>query len=327
MKKKILQLLVLVSVSLSVTSCVTTLYMEGEIPAATSVTVDQWKVVVLNRYNADLLKLNQDKNIEVYRDGAKNALTGAAEAVFTDPSFSLLEAGPQEEFVSKTNTDYLTEQQVRALYKKTPSHLYLALDNLDAYIEQEGVSAVQEGESRSKNANYNLIVKTNWSLYDSTGVLVDRATITNQTPYQSRSVINGQLAIGPSMAKAGAAVQMLAFEAGLDYWERLYPQVVPMERDFYLNQPYIDSYMSLTVGDYDKAIAQLLPLTEDSKAKKAGRAAYNLAVVYESAGNLEEASKWATVAAEKGDKKAKLLIADWQQLNKLIEQRYMDGKK
>lgn len=52
----------------------------------------------------------------------------------------------------------------------------------------------------------------------------------------------------------------------------------------------------MQLNDWDKAIADLKSATETGNRKARGRAAHNLAVVYEILGDLETAKEWTTVA-------------------------------
>ncbi|GAB3538970.1 hypothetical protein GCM10027443_34920 [Pontibacter brevis] len=66
----------------------------------------------------------------------------------------------------------------------------------------------------------------------------------------------------------------------------------------------------MATANWAVAIALLKPLTEHTKKKEAGKAAYNLAVVYEALGQIEEAKHCAQIVIERNNKCAMMLLPD-----------------
>jgi len=96
------------------------------------------------------------------------------------------------------------------------------------------------------------------------------------------------------------AIRKASFQAGIVYGERITPSWVRIHREYFKKSkrdPYLaEGARMMEANDWDRAIAALTTAVENGHFKTKGRAAHNLAVIYEILGNLEEAKKWATDA-------------------------------
>jgi tetratricopeptide (TPR) repeat protein len=104
------------------------------------------------------------------------------------------------------------------------------------------------------------------------------------------------------------AVRTVSFDAGVVYGERVSPSWDFIERE-YFRKPKKDRYLSegarmMEVNDWDAAIEALEKAVDSKKRKTRGRAAHNLAVVYEILGDYEQAQNWAKDAWGKYENKA-----------------------
>ncbi|WP_162054788.1 DUF6340 family protein [Pontibacter pamirensis] len=290
-------------------SCVSQLFIERTLPAEVPVTANQWKVVVLNRYNADLLPYKREKKVDVYADGAMHAFAGVLDAIDSDMTYSIV-ATDTAAYTTYGSGTVLSTTQVQHIYYKHPHHLLLTLDIFDTYMEQEVERVQEEDGDVTKTAYYTLFSKSSWTLYDSTGIVLDRVSLKRDELYDSRGVISGLLAVGPAISNAGPVVNDLAYQTGMDYWQRLSPQSVSFIRPYYSNKAFAPAASQMAAGNWTEAITLLKPLTEIQKKKEAAKAAYNLAVVYEAMGQIEEAKYWANIASGKNNKFALLLLSD-----------------
>ncbi|MEJ8803339.1 DUF6340 family protein [Pontibacter sp. H249] len=297
-------------VLLMLQSCTSILYINTTLPPEVAVANEQWKVVAINRFNPELLPINRDKKIEVFKVGASEAFYSATDAIVADETFSLAAIDTTAQYRQATPNQRLTAEQVQSIYRQHPHHLILALENFEAFLDQETVREKDSEGSVSKTAHYTLFTRTTWVLYDSTGTVLDSEKLSRNELYDSRGVLSGLLAIGPSMANAGPVVNKLAWQTGQDYWQRLHPKHVNYERIYYSNKEFTPAAYSMAASDWDKATALLAPIAAGRKRKDAARAAYNLAVIHEAKGDIAEAKRWAKQAADKGNKLALLLLPD-----------------
>ncbi|MDX5419448.1 MAG: tetratricopeptide repeat protein [Hymenobacteraceae bacterium] len=295
---------------LSFQSCTSILYINTTLPPEVAVTNEQWKVVTLNRVNPELLPYSREKKLDVFMQAANEAHDGVTEAILQDPTFSLVAADTSTQFIQAAPNQQLTPEQVQAIYSQHPHHLILALEQFDSFFDKEVVREKDGDGSVTKTAHYTLVTRTSWTLYDSTGAVLDMATLSRNEPYDSRGVLSGLLAIGPSISNAGSVINNLAWHTGMDYWERLHPKQMHFERLYYSNKEFSSAAFKMAASEWEEAVALLTPIAQSTKRKNAAKAAYNLAIVHEAKGDIAEAKKWARQAAEKGNKMALLLLPD-----------------
>ncbi|WP_253406064.1 DUF6340 family protein [Pontibacter sp. HSC-36F09] len=296
--------------ALQLSGCATMITMETVRPPVVRVSPDQWKVLVVNRYDAAAQATNKNENVTaVLRDGAYQAAGGVMGAIYNDSTFVLV--NPDQAISLPASMERLNDEEIDGLFKQYGPHLILTLDKFKTGFGKVVDSYDDEDGDRTKIANYDLVVASTWSLYDSTGMLLDQATVEQQEFYDSRTVVSGLLAIGPAMGKAGPVVNRLAVETGYSYWDRFYPQPTLLVRQVHMASPLQDAHIMLLLGQFQQAIATLQPLAQDLSSKTGIKAAHNLAIAYEAAGDYEQATYWARQAESKGDKLASKLLELW----------------
>ncbi|MBN1387318.1 MAG: hypothetical protein JW965_02665 [Bacteroidales bacterium] len=96
------------------------------------------------------------------------------------------------------------------------------------------------------------------------------------------------------------AIENASLEAGSLYGSRLTPDWIYISRDYFKrgkgNFDLAEGARMMQLNDWDKAIAALERAMQSDKRKVRGRAAHNLAVIYEILGDLYQAKEWTTVA-------------------------------
>ncbi|MBC5994411.1 DUF6340 family protein [Pontibacter cellulosilyticus] len=300
--------LLLCCAALMLHSCTSVLFINTTLPPEVPITNEQWKVVAINRFNPELLSINREKKVDVFALGASEAFYGATEAILKDPTFSLAAIDTTGDYTAQAAGQRLTKEQVQSIHRQYPHHLILTLDNLDAFFEQETVREKDSDGTVTKTAHYTLHTRTSWTLYDSTGTVLDQAVLSRAELYNSRGVLSGLLAIGPSMGNAGPVVNKLAWHTGQDYWRRLNPKQINFERLYYSGKDLMPAAHNMAASNWDEAISILTPIAESGSRKNAAKAAYNLAVVHEAKGDIIGAKQWAKQAADKGNKLALILL-------------------
>jgi hypothetical protein len=91
------------------------------------------------------------------------------------------------------------------------------------------------------------------------------------------------------------ATKQAGFEAGLEYGRRITPTYYKATRYFF-NRPKKALGRGVRyseVADWKGAIDAWMPVVDGGSRKKAGRAAFNIAVAHEVLGDLEKAKEWA----------------------------------
>ena len=108
-----------------------------------------------------------------------------------------------------------------------------------------------------------------------------------------------EAAMGALMSR-DAAIRDASYDAGVAYGQRITPSWFYITRDYYKrskgNDDMAEGARMMEANDWDLAIEALMRAVENGKRKTKGKAAHNLAVVYEILGDLETAKEWATTA-------------------------------
>jgi len=147
------------------------------------------------------------------------------------------------------------------------------------------------------NASMETLVKTGWRIYSP----ADRAILDEHIVAES-IVFSGQ-GINPVAAVAGMinrkdAVKEVSKKAGHVYAIRLIPYRLRVTRDYFVKgtDNFKVAKRRAQLGKWDEAAELWQKETENPKMKIAGRAHYNMAIISEINGNLDDAVAWAQKA-------------------------------
>jgi len=143
-------------------------------------------------------------------------------------------------------------------------------------------------------------VKTGIRMYDPAEQSIIDQYVFSHDMAVGGSVHSIEAAIG-SMLNKNAAIKEISYDAGQIYGRRISPSWYRVSREYY-RKPKRDNNLAegarmMEVNDWESARSALLRAVDTGKKRKTrGRAAHNLAVVYEIEGNLAEAKSWAQTA-------------------------------
>ncbi|MBN1133111.1 MAG: hypothetical protein JXR52_12375 [Bacteroidales bacterium] len=142
-------------------------------------------------------------------------------------------------------------------------------------------------------------VKAGFRLYDvKSQAIVDEFAYFHHAGWkQPVSTIEGVLV---RLTTQDRAVYEASYQAGSVYANRIFPSWFRVERIYY-NRPRRDANLAeggrmMEVNDWDAAILSLERAVETGKRRIQGRAAHNLAVIYEILGDYGKAKEWAQTA-------------------------------
>nr|WP_255486721.1 DUF6340 family protein [Mucilaginibacter sp. SP1R1] len=100
--------------------------------------------------------------------------------------------------------------------------------------------------------------------------------------------------------RAGFSINNVARNAGLDALKDYLPYTITNYRPLYNETDELKaSVVQILAGKFDIAYKILNPLIDGKDPKLAGKAAYNLAVVYEAQGDIDEALDLAKLSNQK----------------------------
>lgn len=158
-----------------------------------------------------------------------------------------------------------------------------------------------------QQADMETIVKSGWRLYDATNHLVlDEFSFARPLHYSAKGIT-------PAVAVAGImgrkdAVKEAAYAAGRAYAFRLSPRWLRVYRDYYVkgSPEFVIGRRFAQTGNWKGAEACWNRETTNPRPKIAGRACYNMAIISEINGDLDQAITWASRSYEQYNNKLAL---------------------
>jgi len=148
-------------------------------------------------------------------------------------------------------------------------------------------------------ANMLVTVKTGWRIYD-----VGGKNLLDEFMMEKRINLSGR-GVNPAAALADIlnrreVVKQAAINEGVQYAERIVPYQLRVQRDYYVKATdnFVMAKRKAQTGNWDGAAALWQQETSNHDPKVAGRACYNMAIISEINGDLNEATQWARKAYE-----------------------------
>lgn len=314
MKNQIL----LVCLALTCASCSSTNLMSLSVmePAPVSLPAGIKTVAVVNRTQASQATQGIDavhkvlslETNDLQKAGAKASMNGLTDELLKNNRFtdvrplsldlrsygagifpSALPWDSVDRICGQSNTDALfslelfdTESKIN--YGATPANINVGLAN---------IPAVQH------HVNMTTSVKTGWRIYDpATRTILDEYVL-NRDISSSASGINPVVAASALNGRI-EAVKDVSTQAGQAYAARILPYWIRVSRDYFVggNDNFVTAKRKAQAGNWDGAAAIWKQETKDPDGKLAGRACYNMAIISEINGNLDEAIQWAQKSYE-----------------------------
>lgn len=198
----------------------------------------------------------------------------------------------------------LTWDQVEGICRESGTQALFALELYDtdtriSYGTEPGKVKTPLGDIPVLNhsASMETLVKTGWRIYSpSDGAILDEHIV-------AESVIFAGKGINPVAAVAGMihrkdAVKEVSRKAGHIYALRLIPYRLRVTRDYFVKgtDNFKIAKRRAQLGKWDDAAELWKKETENPKMKIAGRAHYNMAIISEINGNIDDAIAWAQKA-------------------------------
>jgi hypothetical protein len=148
-------------------------------------------------------------------------------------------------------------------------------------------------------ANMQTLVKAGWRIYDPVG-----KNILDECPI-SRSLNFSAKGINPAVAASGLigrkdAVVEVGNQVGQAYAQRIIPYWIRVSRDYYVRgtDNFILATRKARTGNWNEAADLWQKEITNTNRKIAGRAYYNMAIISEINGDLDQAIQWAQKSYE-----------------------------
>lgn len=252
------------------------------------------KLLLISQFDATQLDFNQQKKNLVFEEGAMELLQSLERNLTQDSRFEVIRA----DNIIRGNAwlakppNLLDKAAITAFFDAYPASHLLVMESFNANFYQDVEVVKNEDGSKNRTAYYDLIVSTSIALYDQEGNVIYHKPLVRRMPYDSRTVLSGVLAVGPSVGNANAEVNQLANEIGKDFMTRFDPSTIVVERFYYTGKHFSEVTPLIENRNWEEAISLLLPMTEKDNTKIAGKAAYNLSFIYDALNDTEQSVYW-----------------------------------
>lgn len=237
---------------------------------------DTTTIALVNQFDANALKIGNKKKLGAIKAGAYTALKSAGMQLEQLQHVKTINLADSADF--KPNTD-----SVRLIAKKYKADYVLVLKNFSAGI---GISDIS-----NSTTYYDTNVSVNFLLYESNGVYYKKLNGAANDP-KSDEPYNGLLAaiiFQPTVGRNKAAINGATEHAVQNALQDYFPYTITNNRPLYNDDFLIPAAKEILAQNFDKADSLLQPFLQDKDKRRASKAAYNLAVVYEAEGDIDAA--------------------------------------
>jgi hypothetical protein len=172
-----------------------------------------------------------------------------------------------------------------------------------------GLNTVVDVLNAATQARVNIIttVKVGWRIYDPLNMLILDEYPMSENLIVTASTVN-IINTAEAMLGRKEAIKQSAYKMGTSYAERIIPYPVTITRDYYVkgSPNFKIATRKAKTGNWAGAGELWEKDTKHAKSKIAGRASYNMAILNEIDGNLDEAIIWAQKSYENYNNKLAL---------------------
>ena len=315
MKKIFLLILILPALA----SCKTNmLYLNVVEPAPVTISPNIKKIGVINRSTPtdetkilDVLdKVLTLEGVNLDKDGAEEAIAGLTSGLLDNKRFDEVKPLYDHDFrTPKTGLfpEPLTWDIVNQVCTETGTDALFALEAYDTdtrfnYSTQNVNVKTPIGVSvpgLDHRIEMETIVKTGWRIYDPVSRTIDDE-FGNQQSIVFRSHGVNPLIAARALTGRKDAVKQVSNSAGMHYAMRIIPYTLRVQREYFVKgtNNFKIAKRKAQLGKWDEAGLLWQKETGNSSSKVAGRACYNMAIINEINGKVDDALGWAQKAYE-----------------------------
>lgn len=279
------------------TSCMSYVQLTKTLPPEITIYDNESLVQYISLYDPHKLEYNSDKRIDVHVSGEKKVKEGLIQAFTDNREFDLIyydssyfARDARENFTKPLHTDSV---KLFCSFDSVP--LLLTLDTYSIFYDKELDSYQTEDGAYKETAHYYLIVKAGFSLYDSTGFLIDRSDVSLSEYIDTRETFFLGLAIRPSFGNKKPLIDRMSFDIGKQYIDKFYPSTVHTYESYYITKEFEEITPYIKNENWEKAKELLLNLYASPNLKRITRIRllHNLSTVYKALNDHETAQKYA----------------------------------
>ncbi len=280
-------------ISVIFSSCTSFVSVQKTLPPEIALQEESAEFLFVNRFKPDDLDYNNKNKIEVYEIGLQS-FTGGLKAGFDTSRYYHLSLS---DTVMPSHSAHepafnLSPEIARQLCRDYHQNYVLTLDNYDLYFDKEIEVIEDDDGSKSKTAYYDLVLNTYITIYTDEGKVIEKIHDEIRILHKERMVFSGLFTIGPSMGKTDKNTRLISDELGRKFIQKLYPLTFSELHQFYNTNKFSIAFKAYNNQDWQTVEEELLKLSKSADPKIAGRAAYNLSVLYENLYRTSEMEFW-----------------------------------
>lgn len=292
-------------------------YMTVYDPAPVSVPQNAKNIGLVKRLNLEdvnknLILLNKISSLEseaILREGSNEALKGLREDLITNERFekiNFLDSIPIKTPGTNIFPNPLSWDEVNVLCKKYNLDAIFSLEMYDTELKivpiiiPPNLNNPADVIKSLHRVELTTIIKTGWRIYyPSTKTILDEYSLV-KTLHFTASAAN-PLAAAEALIGRKEAIKQTSYQAGKIYALRILPVRYRVTREYYVrggNSSFKVAKRRAQTGNWDGAAQIWQTQSKSTKRKTAGRATYNMAIINEINGELDNAISWAQKSYE-----------------------------
>lgn len=294
MKSVFSHLLLIITLSLAISGCMTQLPITRYLPPEIELDSGLTSIQMINSFDYSLVDLGNKKRDALYKLGIDNIVVGLLNSFNPDTIYSIY---PFDSTIRGANHFSLPEPfdilSVSGYCKTNTNDMLLLIESFNIEYDKEIEKKEDEDGNESEIAHYYLVVKAGMSLINCNSLqVIDRYEFSREDLIASKEGLILGITFRPSYANKQKEVGKMAYDIGESYIDMFYPSSYIETRSFYSNKEFVPLVPLMLNSAWEEAITFLAPLTESEKKRVAKRACYNMGVIYYVLGDEEQANSW-----------------------------------
>ena len=258
---------------------------------------DTTVIVLTNRFDIGKFKIKNTKKLVAMRKSAYASIDGAANRLYSLGKVKVINLADSATMAVDTSSTRFLTSRFHADY-------VLTLDNFTVSVD------LMPGEDHTNN--YMLARATlSFTMFDRSNKALKKVQATGDATHGSNYVgLMTSLLSNPTLHGNQQLVETAAANAAANALREYLPHTVTHQRLVYDQKELDPAVRLMLTGHYYQACELLKPLLDNENIKLASKAAYDLAVVYEAEGNIDDAMDMArqSLAKKKSWNSASTLI-------------------
>ena len=316
MKNLLTRCMGIVAISILILSCASTNRMTLNVtePAPVFLNKDIQKIGIINRSAAsqqnkvadEIDKVLSAEGKELDKQGAEKAITGLYDELQSSGDFQKVAVLTDENlkspglgiFPAKLDWDQVagicSENDLDILYVLSFYDTDSKIDYHTATLNKETPLGVKIPVLEHE-ATIHTLVKMGWRIYDPVDKMLYDEYIMNQPLLSKGRGLNPAKALEAVLGRKEQVMDASA-DLGHRYGQRIFPYRIRVARDYFVRgtDNFEVAKRRAQAGDWNGAADLWQQETSSANGKVAGRACYNMAIINEINGDLEQALEWAS---------------------------------